>query len=490
MNENTMIAASYPTIITSGGNPRVNKELIDNIFLKKYISIFGELLSKLGKIENLNIIYVGGYSKEENISRAKLYISAYNYYLNYLGYPSLSKSNLTVIEEDNIDLISEKIEQCDLLFLGIGCDKTFESIINKLDKQGLSLNKLIKEKNILVSSICSGSVMSANRIYGGVYDNYYYNKDLYTYPINVKSLNFNPVTMETDFYPNDATIEKTKTYIENYLKPDSYKCAFFACKPNSLFLISNNKIYSYGEIYLFIDGESLKIENELETSEVTNLVILVNQYNKEKNRKNIINKGILERIKSLINSLNKIPITNNINEEEQNIIEDFNNKNNLKSKIKKIKIDEWKENLKKKLEYLFSNENIYSFLNNQELQSIYQNLKEEYISSYNIDNKKDTKEIYLKMNIILLIKQAYKTYPGYYSDFKKDLYNILIDYISINITLVYYIITTCGCLFTNSEIKKILNIIKIENAKRPQQIINSTEKQLILFKKEAKYARS
>ena len=490
MNENTMIAASYPTIITSGGNPRVNKELIDNIFLKKYISIFGELLSKLGKIENLNIIYVGGYSKEENISRAKLYISAYNYYLNYLGYPSLSKSNLTVIEEDNIDLISEKIEQCDLLFLGIGCDKTFESIINKLDKKGLSLNKLIKEKNILVSSICSGSVMSANRIYGGVYDNYYYNKDLYTYPINVKSLNFNPVTMETDFYPNDATIEKTKIYIENYLKPDSYKCAFFACKPNSLFLISNNKIYSYGEIYLFIDGESLKIENELETSEVTNLVILVNQYNKEKNRKNIINKGILERIKSLINSLNKIPITNNINEEEQNIIEDFNNKNNLKSKIKKIKIDEWKENLKKKLEYLFSNENIYSFLNNQELQSIYQNLKEEYISSYNIDNKKDTKEIYLKMNIILLIKQAYKTYPGYYSDFKKDLYNILIDYISINITLVYYIITTCGCLFTNSEIKKILNIIKIENAKRPQQIINSTEKQLILFKKEAKYARS
>ena len=490
MNENTMIAASYPTIITSGGNPRVNKELIDNIFLKKYISIFGELLSKLGKIENLNIIYVGGYSKEENISRAKLYISAYNYYLNYLGYPSLSKSNLTVIEEDNIDLISEKIEQCDLLFLGIGCDKTFESIINKLDKKGLSLNKLIKEKNILVSSICSGSVMSANRIYGGVYDNYYYNKDLYTYPINVKSLNFNPVTMETDFYPNDATIEKTKIYIENYLKPDSYKCAFFACKPNSLFLISNNKIYSYGEIYLFIDGESLKIENELETSEVTNLVILVNQYNKEKNRKNIINKGILERIKSLINSLNKIPITNNINEEEQNIIEDFNNKNNLKSKIKKVKIDEWKENLKKELEYLFSNENIYSFLNNQELQSIYQNLKEEYISSYNIDNKKDTKEIYLKMNIILLIKQAYKTYPGYYSDFKKDLYNILIDYISINITLVYYIITTCGCLFTNSEIKKILNIIKIENAKRPQQIINSTEKQLILFKKEAKYARS
>ena len=281
MNENTMIVASYPTIITSGGNPRVNKELIDNIFLKKYISIFGELLSKLGKIENLNIIYVGGYSKEENISRAKLYISAYNYYLNYLGYPSLSKSNLTVIEEDNIDLISEKIEQCDLLFLGIGCDKTFESIINKLDKKGLSLNKLIKEKNILVSSICSGSVMSANRIYGGVYDNYYYNKDLYTYPINVKSLNFNPVTMETDFYPNDATIEKTKTYIENYLKPDSYKCAFFACKPNSLFLISNNKIYSYGEIYLFIDGESLKIENELETSEVTNLVILVNQYNEK-----------------------------------------------------------------------------------------------------------------------------------------------------------------------------------------------------------------
>ena len=39
MKRNTMIAGSYPTIITSGGNPRVNKDLIDNLFFKKYITI-------------------------------------------------------------------------------------------------------------------------------------------------------------------------------------------------------------------------------------------------------------------------------------------------------------------------------------------------------------------------------------------------------------------------------------------------------------------
>ena len=102
MKRNIMIAASYPTIITSGGNPRVNKDLINNIFLRKYVSLFGELLKIKGNLSDIKIVYIGGYSKEENISRAKLYISAYNYYLNSLGYESLNKSNLTVIDIDKI----------------------------------------------------------------------------------------------------------------------------------------------------------------------------------------------------------------------------------------------------------------------------------------------------------------------------------------------------------------------------------------------------
>ena len=72
MERNIMIAGSYPTIITSGGNPRVNKDLIDNIFLRKYVSLLGELLKVKGNFSDIKILYIGGYSKEENIARAKL----------------------------------------------------------------------------------------------------------------------------------------------------------------------------------------------------------------------------------------------------------------------------------------------------------------------------------------------------------------------------------------------------------------------------------
>ncbi len=94
------------------------------------------------------------------------------------------------------------------------------------------------------------------------------------------------------------------------------------------------------------------------------------------------------------------------------------------------------------------------------------------------------------MNLVSLIKVSYIDYQGYYSDFKGDLYDLLCEYISVNDRLVYYAIDTCGCLFSNRELKKILNVIKIENIKRPQQFINSTEQQLKLFRKEIKYERS
>ena len=38
MKRNIMIAASYPMIITSGGNPRVNKDFVNNLFLRKYVT--------------------------------------------------------------------------------------------------------------------------------------------------------------------------------------------------------------------------------------------------------------------------------------------------------------------------------------------------------------------------------------------------------------------------------------------------------------------
>lgn len=490
MERNIMIAGSYPTIITSGGNPRVNKDLIDNIFLRKYVSLLGELLKVKGNLSDIKIAYIGGYSKEDNISRAKLYISAYNYYLNCLGYESLSKTNLTVFDTDNVDEVSENIEQCDLLFLGIGEDSKFSSILYELERKGIKLNELISNKNILVSSICSGSVMSAERIYGGRYDNYYYGKEPYEYPLNIKSLSINPITMETDFCPNDATDEKNKTFIESYLKPDSKNCVFFACKPNSLFFISEDKIYSYGEMYLFVDGECLQIESEFDASDVTKLVSLVNKYNKIKNKNNILNDEVLTDIKTEIQSLIKTRIDTELKSEEENIINEFAQKEVVKNEQNVIRVNEWKQSLKLKLNYLFSEENLENYRADLEFQERYKRLNEDIVDSYNVDRSKDyLEELYLKMNLVSLIKVSYIDYQGYYSDFKRDLYDLLCEYISINDRLVYYAIDTCGCLFSNRELKKILNVIKLTNIKRPQQFINSTEQQLKLFRKEIKYER-
>lgn len=487
-----MIAGSYPTIITSGGNPRVNKDLINNIFLRKYVSLLGELLKVKGNLSEIKIVYIGGYSKEDNISRAKLYISAYNYYLNCLGYESLSKNNLTVIDADNIDEALEDIEQCNLLFLGIGADSKFASIIYELQSKGIILNELISNKNILVSSICSGSVMSAERIYGGVYDNYYYGKAQYDYPLNIPSLSINPVTMETDFCPNDATPQKNEIFIENYLKPDSNKCLFFACKPNSLFLIDGDKIYSYGEIYLFVDGECLQIESELEKADVTELVLLVNMYNKVKDKSNTLNNEILAVIKRTVQSLAKKKIETELNSDEENIINKFAKKEAVKVEQNKIRVNEWKQTLKSKLNYLFSEENLRKFAADLEFQERYKRLNEDIVNSYNVNWSSNNylEELYLKMNLVSLIKVSYNDYPGFYSDFKGDLYELLCEYISINDRLVYYALDTCGCLFSNGELKKILNAIKIENIKRPQQLINSTEQQLRLFRREIKYEGS
>ncbi len=491
MKRNTMIAGSYPTIITSGGNPRVNKDLIDNLFLKKYITILGELLKTKGNLKEIQITYIGGYSKEENNARAKLYLSAYNYYLNALGYESLNKSNLNILDIDNSEETIEKLEQCDLLFLGIGADRKVGAILEALEKNGIQLNQLIETKNLIVSSICSGSVMSAERIFGGTYDTYYYGKEPYDYPINFKSLSINTVTMETDFCPQDASPEKNKNFIENNLKPESYKCVFFACKPNSFCLMSQNKIIAYGEMYLFIDGEVLAVETELEKSDITELVLLVNAYNKIKNRENRVSEQLVESIKRKIQILNKTSIKRQLEVEEQELLNEFTKIEREKKDQRRKQVEEWKENLKSSLNELFSEENLKRFANNLKEQEKFKKLNEKILISYNVDPiKKNREELYLKMNTVSRIKRAYLNFPGFYSDFKKELYNLLGEYLLINDRLIFYILDTCGYLFSNQDLKRILNAIKIENKKRPQQMIDSTEPRRILFRKEIKYERS
>ena len=218
---------------------------------------------------------------------------------------------------------------------------------------------------------------------------------------------------------------------------------------------------------------------------------LVNEYNKVKNNNTITNDMLLANIKSTIQSLTKREITPELKLEEENTINNFTKKEVMKDEKNKIQVDKWKKALKARLDYLFSDENLEKFATNLEFQERYRKLDKSIVDSYNVDSSKDyLEELYLKINIISLIKESYLKYEGYFSDFKNDLFNLLCEYITLNDRLIYYTLDTCGCLFSNRNIKQILNAIKMSNMRRAQQIINSTERQLKLFRKEMKYERS
>lgn len=447
------VYGSYPKIITSGGNPRINKEMINDTFIKNYVDIIGKLLSIKGKINNLKITYIGGYSNEENISRVKLYISAYNYFLKNLGYDELFKNNVYTLDtKDDINEVYNNICNSDIIFLGIGSDQVFNDNISFLERNNIKLNDIIDKNNSLVLTICSGSVMSGNKIYGGVYDSYYYGKEIYEYPKQINSLKFNPVTMETDFYPEDASREKTEMFIKNYLIPDSNKICFFACRPNSFILTNNDLIYAYGEVYLFIDGLMLQICKTETKVNITNLVRLVNKYNDIKNKKVFIDSSILFSIKKEISKLTYESFDLSSDSE---IIDNFSNKE--KDILRKR--DEWCISLKKNIDVLFKNSNNESFL---------------------------------KENLIKTIEKSFKNYPIYsYEKFKIDLINVMDKYIDINPLVTYYIIEVLGALFENRDLKKILNKLKevyITDYEKPQKYIDNSNKNLSLFRRY--YAKS
>lgn len=490
MKRNTMIAGSYPEIITSGGDPRVNKEEINNIFLRKYITLLGEILKVKGSLGNIKTLYIGGYSDEKNISRSKLYLSAFNYYLNDLGYESLSKNNLTVLDYQQLEQNIDKIDQTDLLFLGIGSDQVFLKQINELEQEGIMLNQLVDKNKIAVTSICSGSAMSGNRIYSGMYDKFYYNAEVFDKQVEVDSLKFIPITMEPDFFPNDASTEKTEEFIEKYLKPDSFRICFSACRQNSMFLIGKEKLYSYGEIYLFIDGESIKLEGEFEKADVTELISVIEKYNDIKNGEMVIDKNLSSEIKQIIANLNRVPITEKLDSDEKGFIDEYSKEELERRRLKEAVDSIWKSDMKMKLNYLFSDENLNNFDNDVEFQERFKKFDSSILESYNIDsNTEYSKELYLKMNAVGIVRKGAASYSGSYFNFKESLYDVLEDYAIENGKLAYTVLDACGSLFTNQQLKKLLTVIKIEGIKRPQAIINSTQDQLKVFGKDIRYER-
>lgn len=149
----------------------------------------------------------------------------------------------------------------------------------------------------------------------------------------------------------------------------------------------------------------------------------------------------------------------------------------------------WKNNLKIKINQLFSEENLFLFSENYVLQEKLKKLNSSIIESYNIEISDNyIQELYLKMNLLSLIKSAYLDYDDYYSDFVKDLYDLLIEYLSLNDLILYYALEVCGFLFTNQELKQLLNELKIkyEIVKRPQQIINASLNKRSLLERNGK----
>lgn len=484
--------ASYPFIITSGENPRPNYDGINDPFLKNYIKKLAKLLSIKGNLNNLKIVYIGGYGKQKDSERAKLYLRAYNEYLekvlDYLK-NSFVMNNLTVIDStDDIENIRKIIEDADFIFLGVGSDKVFRDTIYYLETNGIILSDIIKKNNTVLSTICSGSVMTSSNIYGGSYDNYYYESTQLVYPKNLTSLNCNPITMETDFCPNDQSQEKNTYFIENFLKPDSKRKCFFACRPNSYFLTDGKSVYAYGEIYLLIDGKQLLICPKDKKVNITELVDMINYYNTLKKNNVVIDNNLSSSIEQIISSLYFEDINTNESEIENIIVTKFRSRENIINKQR----EEWEKDLTSKIYTLESS--IIDFLQNDILLNKYFNLNPDIVKNYSVDIKKNNYivELYLKFNLIKVIKESYQNYPILsYSKFKNDLYEILYNLVCEKPDIAFFIVEVLAILFENSELKKILSEIKEslpdKEISKPNAYKNASSRQLMLFRR--KYER-
>lgn len=479
--QETLLIGSRPSIITKGQNPRINKDNLENIFLQKYIKILAELLLAKKELSNINIVYIGGYNETNNVNRAKLFISAFNYYLTNLGYDSLSKERLTIIDEKNIEENKAKIEQCDLLFLGVGTDSILAQNIDYLERKNIFLNKLVERKNILVLTICSGSVMVSKRIYGSKYDNYFANEKIFNYPKNLSSLSMSNISLEPSFQDDEEKKQGSLEFIENFLKPDSFKISFLACSPDSFFLTNELNTYLYGKSYLFIDGEMILICDDNQKVDITRLIQLINKYNDEKER-NIINLNLKEQILKETQKLTPTPIVASFENFELDTINFFQKKEETKNNNLTLKNNLTKKELKRKINFLFSDESKKAFEKNRKLQNISSILSEDIIKSFYLETENQNLELYLKMNLLSIVKKSFKTYHGLFTDFKSMLYNLLEEYLTENPLVVYYFITICGSIYSNSELKKLLINLSFDNMKRPQAIINDTLSRRLIFK--------
>lgn len=445
MSDYTFVAGSFPKIVTTTRPRRKNEAAINDPFIREYIKLLAELLLIKKELKNIKIGYIGGYEKEENNNTAKLYYSALTYFFKELGYGELAKENFVIFNKEDYledkNKVNENLQKLDFLFLGLGDDSKFGNFLDILYKDGIDLKEYIKNNNILVTGVCAGSVVTSNNIYGGKYDSFYHDRPIFQYPENYPALNINKVTMETNLFPESQTEEKNNQFKLECLLPDSYEVGFFGCKPNSLIIMNFDKVYALGEIYLYIDGKDILVSND-NIVDISKLNELVNKYN--------INK-ILNTKKEIEEEIEKL--------KEKSDFEDF------KEEFKRCEIQK-ETNSKIRKEIL----NTYLFNSLSEIERTSREIKPDkfnknFLNALNLETD-SLKEIYIKYNLLGIIKQASKEYKNLSTFFFDDLYDFFKEYVSINPTLTLYFIECFSSFYTNKKVKDLLALCKNETTKK------------------------
>jgi hypothetical protein len=459
----TMVVGSLPEIVTTSSPRRVNENNLNNEFVKQYIKTLGELLKvKKDNLSDIKMVYIGGYTNQdgdvvtnENTNTAKLYFSALKYYFRQLGYGELQKSNFVILDskfirENAIDA-KDILENSDFVFLGIGQDRVFGELLESMISKGINLKDIILRNNILVTSACAGSVVSASKIYGGQYDSFYYNRPDFVYPDNYDGLGINPVTMEPNFGASNKEESKTLEFKETCLLPDSNRIAFYLCSPNSMFITNEFKVYACGEISLLIDGEEYKITGNLEKADITELNTYLNIYNV--NRSGTIKLVILDILKRI----KKVNI-----EIVSDIINDFSNDEQKCRISDNIKRNNLKLLLNTQLLNLFNGDVTYSKLDPNKMNA-------DFINSLNLNSDSED-ELYLKFYLVSIIKSSSVMYKDNISKFLSIVLECMTQLVNINPKIVYYFICCFSSFYSNKDMKKLLALTKIEETRRIQEL--------------------
>ena len=226
--------------------------------------------------------------------------------------------------------------------------------------------------------------------------------------------------------------------------------SFFAARPNSFIIMNDKNVYELGEIYLYIDGNDLLISKD-DIIDITSLNDLVNAYNLDRSI------DTKRKIEAEISSLKKV--------------EDFKC---FKENFKILEVEKEEKRKSNKIA-------LFNYLN-EELDEIENVPRKLSPNSFNLDfltalNLETTnfKEIYVKYNLLSVIKKAVKNYPLETTYFLDDLYDFFKELVTRKPNLTLYFIECFSSFYPNKKMKDLLSLCKNDITKKVNALnINNT----------------